>query len=284
MLTVLECREQLLGAGYFADDRTSLAVSLALELERPVLIEGPAGVGKTDLARAAAEALGRKMVRLQCYEGLDDAKALYEWNYTKQLLFAQVSAQAGSTAPAADLFSEAFLIPRPLLSVLVSEEPCVLLLDEVDRADPEFEALLLEILSEFQITIPEIGTFRAKHKPLVFLTTNGTRDLTDALRRRCLYLPLDYPTPARELEIVRAKLPTLHATLGQSLVDFMERVRSLELRQRPSIAETIDWAKALLLLNKNALDAPLVRATLGVILKHSDDIDRVDSKIDAILK
>src|SRR5262245_47899275 len=259
---------------YVADHAIALPVWLALRLERPLLVEGPAGVGKTDLARALSEALARPLVRLQCYEGLDEAKALYEWDYAKQMLYTQLLrdaiakdvARAPSVRDAAAIvakseasfYAEQFLIARPLLAALRSQQPVVLLIDEVDRADPEFEAFLLEVLSELQITIPEIGTVRAQHPPLVLLTTNATREMTEALRRRCLHAFLDYPTPARELAIVRSALPKIDARLAERLVTFVQSLRTLELRKPPAISETIDWARALLLLGKSALDPDLV--------------------------
>lgn len=279
--------ENALSATYVADARTALAAWLALELRRPLLLEGPAGVGKTDLARALAETLSRPLVRLQCYEGLDETKALYEWDYAKQMLYTQLlrDTVAGVTAGAASIgeaidrlssagpafFDKRFMIPRPLLAALESPTAAVLLVDEVDRADPEFEAFLLEILAENQVTIPELGTIRATEPPLVILTSNATRDMTDALRRRCLHAFLDYPPPSRELAILELRVPGIAKDLAQALVSFVQDVRKLELRKIPSIAETIDWARALLLLNANALEASVVSETLGVLLKFEED-------------
>jgi MoxR-like ATPase len=286
-------------AGYVADPATALSLWLAWRMGRPLLLEGPAGVGKTELARAASLALSRELVRLQCYEGLDESRALYEWDYAKQMLYTQLvrDALAHATdgvrsireavdavaASEATFFDRRFLLARPLLRALESERPCVLLIDEVDRADPEFEAFLLETLAELQVTIPELGTVRARHVPLVVLTTNGTREMTEALRRRCLHAFLDYPTPERELEVLASRIPGIEASLARSLVDFAARLRTLDLRKAPSLGETIDWARALLLLGRHHLSRDAIDETLGVLLKHQDDRDKAVGALDRLL-
>ncbi len=284
---------------YLADERAALTLWLALQLERPVLVEGPAGVGKTDLARAAAETLGRPLVRLQCYEGLDESKALYEWDYGKQLLFSQLlrDTAAKATTGAKDLmeaakmlsaaspafFSREFLIARPLFHAITSVDPVVLLVDEVDRGDPELEALLLELLAENQITIPELGTFKATEPPLVILTTNGTRDMTDALRRRCLHLFMDYPEPSREIAILELRVPGLDHALAQRITDVVTKIRAMPLEKLPSIAEAIDWARALVLLARGTLDAKTADETLGLLLKHEEDRSKVAAELPKLL-
>ncbi len=290
-----ELARQLARVGYLASDELALVCWLATALERPLLVEGPAGVGKTELGRALSEALGRPLVRLQCYEGLDESKALYEWDYAKQMLYSQLlresvateTAGAASLAEAADriagadaaFFSRRFLVERPVLRALSSAVPTVLLVDEVDRADPEFEAFLLEVLAEGQVTIPEIGTIRAAHPPLILLTSNGTRDVSDALRRRCLHAFLDHPTPSREAAILELRVPGLSKSLADQLTVFAAKLRAMDLHKTPSIAETIDWGRALVLLGANALDPEIVRSTLGVILKHADDRAKVEANL-----
>ncbi|HEX4036300.1 MAG TPA: MoxR family ATPase [Solirubrobacteraceae bacterium] len=270
----------LLGAGYLAADSTALVAYLATRLDKPVLVEGPAGVGKTELAKALATYLGRDLVRLQCYEGLDEAKALYEWNYRKQLLRIQAESDgAGWSEVQDDIFGEEFLLARPLLAAISSATPVVLLIDEIDKTDQEFEAMLLELLSDFQITIPELGRIAASSQPIVVLTSNNSRELTEALKRRCLYLWLDYPTVERELEIVRLHAPELAETVARKLVEVVAMVRELDLKKPPSIAESIDWARALLLLGSTDIDSATFIDTMSVIVKHRTDLELVAERV-----
>ena len=271
--------ELLASFDYVADRRTATTVSLATQLAKPVLVEGPAGTGKTELAKSVAAAAGARLIRLQCYEGLDESRALYEWNYKKQLLRIQSersleSGDAGWSDVETDIFGPEFLIERPLLAAIRSEVPTVLLIDEVDRLDVETEALLLEILSDYQVSVPELGTIEARQIPLVFLTSNGTRELSEALKRRCLFLHLDYPTLEREREIVRARVPGIDAALIDRLTLVVQSIRSLDLKKKPSLSETLDWARTLVLLGVDEIDDDLIQETIHVLLKHQADIEK----------
>ncbi len=273
--SVADVRDRLASAGYLTDDAIATVVFLADRLGKPLLVEGPAGVGKTELAKAVAAATGAGLVRLQCYEGLDEARALYEWNYKKQLLRIQAAQSASDDATwdavHDDIFSEEFLLERPLLAAIRRADPTVLLVDETDKADVEVEGLLLEVLSDFQVTVPELGTITATRRPFVVLTSNATRELSEALKRRCLYLHLDYPDAAREKAIVLTRVPQVADALAEQIVRTVRALRSLELRKPPSISETIDWARTLLALGLDTLDADAARGTLGVVLKHHAD-------------
>ena len=275
---------------YIASQEIATILYLSQQLSKPLLVEGPAGVGKTELAKAVAGATGRQLIRLQCYEGLDESKALYEWEYAKQLLYTQLLrdklqdslAGAHTLADAADrladeedvFFSMRFLLQRPLLKAILSDEPAVLLIDEIDRADAEFEAFLLEVLSDFQVSVPELGTLSAVHKPLVLLTSNNTRELSEALKRRCLYLFIDYPSIEQEMAVVRLKVPELSAKMAQQAIELVQSLRAMDLRKSPSISETLDWAKALVSLNAKKLNQETLEATLSVLLKHENDLKR----------
>ncbi len=275
---------------YIASDEIATVLFLAERLNKPILAEGPAGVGKTELAKAWAGASDRELIRLQCYEGLDETKSLYEWEYAKQMLYtqllrdklSQLLSDAETLGAAADrlaaeedvFFSERFLLPRPLLRALMNDQPVVLLIDEIDRADAEFEAFLLEILSDFQVSVPELGTIHARHQPLVLLTSNNTRELSEALKRRCLYLFVDYPTMEQELNIVRMKVPDLNIKLAQQAVQIVQRLRTLDLKKSPSVSETLDWAKALVALNADHMDEQTLNTTITVLLKHESDVQR----------
>ncbi|WP_424535768.1 AAA family ATPase [Sphaerisporangium viridialbum] len=263
--------ERLAAVDYLTDDGIATSVFLAAALGKPLLAEGPAGVGKTQLAKAVAEATGAELIRLQCYEGLDEARALYEWNYKKQLLRIQAAGEQAWEETHDDIFSEEFLLERPLLRAIRRTTPTVLLIDETDKADVEVEGLLLEILSDYQVTIPELGTIAATRRPYVVLTSNATRELSEALKRRCLYLHLDYPSPERERDIVLARVPGIEAALAERLARTVATLRALELKKSPSIAETIDWAHTLLALGRTDLDEATTAGTLGVVLKHASD-------------
>ncbi|MCI0673079.1 MAG: MoxR family ATPase [Myxococcaceae bacterium] len=292
---VEDASARLEAAGYLASREIATVAFLADRMGKPVLVEGPAGVGKTEFALALGRALDRELVRLQCYEGLDEAKALYEWEYAKQLLYTQLlkdtigelTRGARSLEDAAErvsqsdavFFSERFLLPRPLLRALRSERPALLLLDEVDKADPEFEAFLLEMLQDNAVTVPELGTFRARHVPRVVLTSNNARELSDALKRRCLHLHIDFPTRERELRIVRSRLPDVPEALARQVVEAVGRIRELDLKKAPSISETLDWAQALALLNADTLSPELVGATLNIVLKHEGDVEKARSQL-----
>lgn len=278
--SVEQVSEGLRSVGYLPAEATALVSYLATKLGKPVLVEGPAGVGKTELAKALAKYLDRELIRLQCYEGLDEAKALYEWNYRKQLLRIQAEASGtGWDAVQEDIFGEEFLLRRPLLSAIASEQPVVLLIDEIDKTDQEFEAMLLELLSDFQISIPELGRFDAVTQPVVLLTSNNSRELTEALKRRCLYLWVDYPDAGHELEIVRLHTPELSETVAQKLIEIVHEVRELDLKKPPSIAESIDWARALLLLGADDVDGETFRQTMSVIVKHRTDLELVAARV-----
>jgi len=269
-----DATKRLHDAGYLADTATATTAFLAGALEKPLLVEGPAGVGKTELAKAVARATGAELVRLQCYEGLDEARALYEWNYKKQLLRIQAAGDQAWEETHDDIFTDEFLLTRPLLTAIRREEPTVLLVDEVDKTDVEVEGLLLEVLSDFQVTIPEMGTVTAVRRPFVVLTSNATRELSEAVKRRCLYLHLDYPDAEREKEIVASQVPGIETRLTGALVDTVARLRELELKKAPSIAESVDWARTLVALEVDDLDDEAVSATLGVVLKHASDHDK----------
>lgn len=283
-----ELKSALGGANYIASDEIATILFLSQQLGKPLLTEGPAGVGKTELAKAVAGATGRELIRLQCYEGLDETKSLYEWEYAKQLLYTQLLrdklqetlSDSTGLAAAADrlaeeedvFFSMRFLLQRPLLKAILSEKPAVLLIDEIDRADAEFEAFLLEVLSDFQVSIPELGTLTAVHLPLVVLTSNNTRELSEALKRRCLYLFIDYPSIEQELAVVRLKVPDLAPKMARQAVEVVQSMRTLDLRKSPSISETLDWAKALLTLNASELDRKTLEKTMSILLKHESDL------------
>ncbi|MBI1946272.1 MAG: MoxR family ATPase [Deltaproteobacteria bacterium] len=294
-----DVERRLRAVGYLPDRRIATAAFLATRLERPLLVEGPAGVGKTELARALAEAQGRELIRLQCYEGIDESRALYDWEYGKQLLYTQLLKDhlaelvgAANLDAAVDklaatdtlFFSERFLVPRPLLHAIRSKRPALLLVDEIDKADPEMEALLLEVLADFAITIPEIGTLRATSRPQVVLTSNSARELSDPLRRRCLHLVIGFPDRERELAIVRARVPDIDQALASAVVGAVHKLRALDLRKPPSISEVIDWARALGVLGRGVIDEGTLRQTLGVLIKHKDDLEAAEKRAAEIVR
>jgi MoxR-like ATPase len=273
-------RDGLKSVNYLADDGIAGVVYLADRLQKPILVEGPAGTGKTQLAKSVAEMTGSKLIRLQCYEGLDESKALYEWNYKKQLLRIQADRNSDSWSEVHDdIFSEEFLLTRPLLEAIRSEEPVVLLIDEVDRVEIETEALLLEILSEYQVSIPELGTVTAKQIPMVFLTSNNTRELSEALKRRCLYMHIDYPQMDREKEIVLNKVPGITENLADQIARIVRSIRQIELKKAPSVSETIDWARTLVLLGIEHIDAAQAKETLHILLKYQSDITKAAKEL-----
>ena len=278
--SVADVSERLASVGYLPSDAIATTVFLASELGKPLLIEGPAGVGKTALAQAVSDATGSPLVRLQCYEGVDEARALYEWNHAKQLLRITASKDESWDETRADIFSEEFLLARPLLTAIRNEDPTVLLIDETDKADIEIEGLLLEVLGDFQITIPEMGTVHARHRPFVVLTSNASRELSEALRRRCIFLHVDYPESDLEERIVEAKVPGLEHSLTQSIVRVINALRGMPLRKAPSVSETIDWAHTLLALGATELDEDTMRDSLGVILKHRSDHEKAQKLLD----
>jgi len=297
--SVEDVQQRFRDARYIASRRIATVVYLAARMGRPILIEGPAGVGKTEMAKVLAEATSRRLIRLQCYEGLDEGKALYEWKYAKQLLYTQLlkerigeliedthslpEAVAKIAGQDDAFFSFQFLSPRPLLSAIQADDPVVLLVDEIDKAEPEFEAFLLEVLSDFQVSVPELGTIVAKHIPLVVLTSNNARELSDGLKRRCLHLFIDFPAPREEREILRLKVPEISEGLAQAVVTAVQRIRAMELRKPPSVSESLDWARSLVILNAETLDPAVMESTLTMLVKYEKDMERVKGALDKVL-
>lgn len=281
-----EIKAGMKAADYLCDDSIAMALFLAGELNKPILAEGPAGVGKTDLAKAFSRFSALPLIRLQCYEGLDEAKALYEWNYKKQLLRIQADRSEGTSWQELedDLFSEEFLLPRPLLKAITGDGRVVLLVDEVDKADVEFEAFLLEVLSDFQISIPELGTIQARQMPFVVLTSNRTRDLSEALRRRCLYLYIDFPDSARELEIIRLRVPGIAEDLARRVLAVVRYIRQMDLKKVPSISETLDWATAVKVLGRDVIDEDLIAGTLSLLVKEQKDLVKVQANLKSLAR
>lgn len=271
-----ELKKQMTKAEYICNEKTATVLYLAQALQKPVLVEGPAGVGKTAIAQAFSRMKGVPLIRLQCYEGIDESKALYEWNYKRQLLHIQAAINQDSRLVEEEIFSETFLLSRPLLTSIISDTPTVLLIDEIDKVDFEFEALLLELLSEFQITIPELGTIKARHLPYVFLTSNASRELSEALKRRCLYLYLDFPSREMEEQILLLKVPDLSQELAQKVAGVMRRLRGVEMKKLPSIAESIDWAASLLWLGQDDIDVEILLKTLNTLVKHHEDMEKIE--------
>ena len=298
--SIEDVQKRLEDQGYICGKNVATVVYLAHKLEKPVLVEGPAGVGKTELAKVVGGALGLPMIRLQCYEGLDESKALYEWEYSKQLLYTQMLRdKIGQVIQGADtlreasdriakqddiFFSEQFILPRPLMQAITADERTLLLIDEVDKSDPEFEAFLLEVLSDYTVSVPEIGTLQPKVLPLVFLTSNNAREMTDALKRRCLHLYIDFPDEATERRILQTKVPNVGEKLVEDIVELVHRIRDLDLKKSPSISETLDWARALMILNADSLETELDEDTLNIILKHQGDIEKAQKELNTLLR
>ncbi len=297
---VADVKKQLDKQGYICSDEIATVVYLSYKLKKPLLVEGPAGVGKTELSKVIAGALKQELIRLQCYEGLDESKALYEWEYAKQLLYTQmlkekigeVIKSSKGLADAVDkiagqdnaFFSSKFILPRPLLKAILSEQPSVLLIDEIDKSDPEFEAFLLEVLSDFQVSVPELGTLQARHIPQVVLTSNNSREMSDALKRRCLHLYMDFPPPDIEAKIIRRKVPGIDEEIIKQIVHIVDGLRKMDLKKQPSISETLDWANSLIILNSKELDSDTINSTLNTLVKYQSDMEKVKKNINSIIR